>query len=377
MRPSEPFQAVKTLTYVVFSTELSSAIWSLLPIELLQEILLFLAVNNHNQARSLRLVSRHVNIWMLPILFQSVSLTTPGHVTHFTSTLLPKRRIYIPLLRSNLHTTPRPLSSYYVRSLAMVINARLPSMEVAMAKVAPALTNLQNLAITSQNLTSHAHWLRKFPIHPQNIMLLHFGRPQYVNFGEPLFKQVTHLYTSVLDGHRRSSVADIPELTHLAVHTRFHLDDPRALSVSRSLIATLRALPRLKMLILTIDAEMTDDVKLQTWKVLLEPCLADERFYLVPYFVHPRLEWNLVVSGSQSVWDRALEWRLMEGLDVNARAQYLSEKMMEGYAESVAVHRTKKAEAEWEIDLVQRDSFSEMDEDPTEHRAYTLFFNHR
>ncbi|KAF8641341.1 hypothetical protein AX16_010039 [Volvariella volvacea WC 439] len=339
---------------------LSPELWSRLPIELLREILLFVVARDPRRGRQLRLISRHVNVWILPAFFQTLTLTTADRVIQFTSTLLPKRKITLPGLKSHLHVSPRPLSSYTITSLAYVINARLPSLEVAMAKVAPALTHLQNLAITGQNFISHAHWLRQSPIRPRFVMLLHFGRPQLVSFHEPIFQEVTHLYTAILDGSRMTSVADLPALSHLALHTRVSLDIPRASEIARTIVRTLQRLPRLKMLVFTINANHSDSVIIRTWRSVLEPCFADERFYFLPNFVSPRQEWTNIVTGLPNIWDRALLQPAYSPLIL------FELPIVEPQLDPSPIPPARKGEPEWEIDMVQRENFAETDEDPTE-----------
>jgi hypothetical protein len=345
-------------------------------VELLREIILYLASTTAHSARELRLVSRYANIWVLPLLFRTLVLTAPEHITRFAATLLPKRKFHIPALKSKLHTFPRPLSSYTVESLALVINTRLPSIETALASVAPAFTHLKNLAITGQNMSSNAYWLRQYPIRPRKMMILHFGSPQMVNFREPIFESVTHLYTSVLVGYRDSSVEHLPHLTHLAVHARIDLSEDLASRVTQLLRTTLESLPDLRTLVLVINSDEVYDTRLALWLRLLVECLKDKRFILLPYFRHPRMEWEAMLADEHTVWDRAQVWRRVESEDDFTQVQYRGDMLKAVRSEHASLPGKKFMEADWEVDLIERDGFYPMDADPTERREATLSMFH-
>ncbi|KAF9455669.1 hypothetical protein BDZ94DRAFT_1315978 [Collybia nuda] len=350
----------------------SEAVWSRLPMELMREIILYVASTNGRSARELRLVSRYVNIWVLPLLFRTLVLTTPEHITRFAATLLPKRKFHIPALKSTLHTFPRPLSSYTIDSLALVVNSRLPSVETALASVAPAFTHLKTLVITGQNMSSNAYWLRQNPIHPQKMMILHFGSPQLVNFKEPIFQSVTHLYTSVLVGYRESSVEHLPNLTHLAAHTRIDLSEDFATRVAHLLLATLESLPNLYSFVFVLNSDEISDSRLSLWSRLLEGCLRDKRFILLPYFRHPRMEWEAMLADEHTVWNRAQVWRRVKSEDNFTQIQYHSDMLKAVRAEHATLPNKKYMEADWEVDLIEREGFYAMDADPTERREATL-----
>ncbi|GLB42466.1 hypothetical protein LshimejAT787_1104810 [Lyophyllum shimeji] len=336
-------------------TRCNIAVWSRLPIELTREIILCLASTDTNEARSLRLVSRHTNVWVLPLLFRTLTLTTQEQVTRFASTLLPKRKLHIPALKSNLHNFPRPLSSYTIESLALVVNTRLPSVENALANVAPAFSRLKNLAITGQDLSANAHWLRQHPIHPPNMMILHFGSPYLVNFRDPIFRCVTHLYTSTLDGHRGSFVADVSQLSHLAVHTRLdHHPEIMSLIVERFLYL-LDNMLQLQLFVFVLDSDDGPEEKSNEWMAALTPCLDDKRFIVLPHFRDPRMEWEAMLKGQNSVWDRALAWRdIRQRGDPREILEYRNEVMDEFRSEKRRLLE-KRHPVEWEIDLVQRE----------------------
>jgi hypothetical protein len=323
------------------------------------------ASKSNSRARTLRLVCRCVNYWILPILFHSLWLTSPDHISRFAATLLPKKKLHIPALKSHLHTFPCPLSSYIIESLAFVVQTRLPSVEIALESVAPAFSRLKNLVISGQNLSSNAHWLRQHPIHPQQMMILHFGFPHLVNFREPIFQSVTHLYTSTLAGHRNSSVADLPLLTHLAIHTRIDLPESAVASFVEQLINTLEAIPQLQCLVLVLNSSGLRHPKLQSWTNVLKLCFCDERFFLLPFFRDVHLECQDVLESGSKVWDRAKLWRQVESQDDTTKTRF-----MHSVSQNQDTSRRIKnyMDAVWYIDLVQQDSSPT----PDDHREATL-----
>ena len=330
------------------SDHLSAKLWSQLPLELIREILLVLSRMSTENARELRLVSSDVNVLVLPVLFEHVVMVYPEHVNRFTATLLPKRKNYIPALKSKLHIIPRLLSSYKVDSWVLVVNDRRPSIETALASIGPVFSGLSKLAITGQNLSSNAFWLRQHPIHPKVVFLIHYGSPHLVNFYEPVFKSVTHLYTCITHGHRYSTVADLPCLTHLAVSTRLDLPETTAIKVVASLRAILTACERLQSLVFTMTCTEFDNPQYRMWEFLLEGCRADKRFRFLPDYRSPRLEWLDIVDGRWNLWDRASVWPhldLLESstMDFDRRLSFSSLRDWTG--------------DDWEIDLVQRDNY--------------------
>jgi len=281
-------------------------------------------------------------------------LTSPDDISRFAAALLPKRKIHIPALKYQLHTFPCPLSSYAIESLALVVQTRLPSVEIALASVAPAFSRLKNLVISGQNLSSNAYWLRQHPIYPERMMILHFGYPQLVNFREPIFQSVTHLYTSTLAGHRSSSVTDVPLLTHLAVHTRIDLPQSTAVRIVQQLLNTLKATPQLQCLVLVLNSNELLHPKLQSWLNVLKPCFGDDRFFLLPFFRDVYLECQDMLASGSKVWDRAKFWRQVEFQDDTIKTRFMH-RVTRGDLD--APQRTKTyMDAVWYIDLVQKDS---------------------
>lgn len=232
-------------------------------------------------------------------------------------------------------------------------------METALASVGPVFGGLTKLAITGQSLSANAYWLRQHPIYPRFMMIVHHGSPHLVNFHEPVLKGVTHLYTSITHGHRFSSVADVPGLTHLAVHARVGLSADTAAKVAYSLQTILDTCPKLECLVLSLNADSLRDPHLEMWEYVLEKCLADTRFILLPYYRLPRLEWGDIVKGEGSIWVRAKEWVKMEREEVREMTMVAVER-----EKSLVPCLKHPKEGEWEIDLVQRDDYWPRDENP-------------
>jgi hypothetical protein len=344
---------------------MSPHLWGQLPLEMICEILLVLAQTSLEKARQLRLVSSDVNILMLPILFRHVVMVFPEHIHQFTTTLLPKRKNYIPALKSKLHIIPRMLSSYKVDTWALVVNERRPSIETALASVAPVFAGLSKLAITSQNLSSNAFWLRQHSIHPKLIFLLHYGCPHLVNFYDPIFKSVTHLYTCLTHGHRYSTIADLPSLTHLAVSTRKELNERTALNVAASLKDILKSCANLMSLIFLMAVTSLDDPLYMTWHGWLKDCLEDKRFVFLPDYRLPRMEWNSILNGKKSLWDRAREWQQFELIQEPLRTLLREQALDEAHDErELFPMLSNRREEEWEIDLVERDNYEPPTDDP-------------
>ena len=268
-------------------------------------------------------------------------------------------------MKSTLHTLPRPLSSYAINSLAFVVHTRLPSVEIGLASVAPAFAQVKNLVVTAQNLSSNAHWIRRHPIRPRYMMVIHFGFPHLFNYREPIFESVTHMYTSVLTGLRGTSVTDLPRLTHLAVHTRGSISVSAALGVANQIAKFLGALPRLECFVLVLGDPPAGEPHLDEWKEMLGSCMHDKRFSLLPYFRDPRQEWQDIVDGSESVWDRATTWRSLENESAARQLSYLAVLVSGQYLVPPAF-QNKPLEPEWEIDLVQRVDYSPYEGDPAE-----------
>ena len=339
-------------------SNLSPHIWGQLPPELIREIMLFLARMDVTRAHYLRLISNEFNVLILPILFRHVVMLRPEHINNFTTTLLPKRKIYIPALKSKLHFMPRMLSTYKVDTWVLAVNSQRPSLETALASVAPVFTSLTKLAITGQNLSSNAFWLRKNPIHPTVMLLVHYGSPHLVNYYDPIFKDVTHFYTSITHGHRYSTVADLPSLTHLAVSTRSSIPTTTARNLAASLKSALEVCTKLKSLVFIMNFDTIDDPNYHSWTTWLAECLTDKRFTFLPDYRLPRMEWRDIVNGGKTLWDRALEWKRFDDVaeptrtEMKREALYLARKE---YGDSPGQDRC--CTQEWEIDLVQRDNY--------------------
>ncbi|KAG5642347.1 hypothetical protein DXG03_002971 [Asterophora parasitica] len=351
----------------------TATIWSRLPTELMREIILHTASIDITTAHSLRLVSRYTNIWVLPLLFRTLTLTSSNQITRFAATLLPKRKLHIPALKSTLHLSPRPLSSYTIESLALVINSRLPSIEVALEKVAPAFTGLKNLVITGQNYSANAHWIRQHSIYPKHVMILHFGSPHPVNYRDPMFRSVTHLYTCTLVGHKQSFVTDLPQLTHIAVHTRLKYPSDLIPVIADGFLRLLERSPQLQLFVFVLDSEGFYDETIREWHRALAKSLEDKRFIILPFFRHPRMEWECMLNGQANVWDRALTWRAVQlNNDQWERSRYEDEVSKEVRVENLFISK-KNYPVDWEIDLMQRDDYVSYEGDPTERREAVMF----
>ncbi|KAH9478179.1 hypothetical protein JR316_0008632 [Psilocybe cubensis] len=324
-----------------------------------------MAQSNIEKARELRFVSSDVNVLVLPIIFRHVVMVLPEHVNRFTTTLLPKRKNFIPALRSKLHTMPRLLSSYKVDTWVFVVNDRRPSLESALASIAPVFVGLSRLVITGQNLSSNAFWLRQHAIHPSIMLLVHYGSPHLVNFYDPIFKSVTHLYTCITHGHRYSTIADLASLTHLAVSTRPDLTETTARNVAASLTAILQTCTNITSLILVMDLAGTDDFRYRMWTTWLKACLEDQRFLFLPQYQPPRMEWSSIVNGRKTLWDRADEWRRLSEISEPMRSKLMRQLVIQNEKERMAFPPPgDRREEEWEIDLVQRDNYHSQADDP-------------
>ncbi|KAF9530951.1 hypothetical protein CPB83DRAFT_849918 [Crepidotus variabilis] len=368
---------------------MSSRLWTRLPLELMREILVILAMTSEREARQLRLVSSDINVLVLPLIYQHIIITKLEDIIRLTTTLLPKRKHYIPALKSRLHIIPRSLSTYQVESCSLVLNDRGPFIETALASIAPVFSGVSKLAITARNLQAHGYWLREHPIRPNTVMLLHYGSPALVNFYDPIFQNVTHLYTSITTGHRYSSVSDLPLLTHLAVSTRPYLPEQTAKNIAASLRLILNQCKRLRMLVLVMDFGNISDADWlhPLWQSWLEQCDTDNRFVLLPDYRPPRIEWDDMVnedssssfvsmtpSSSQTeldthrkfetLWGRALSWKnrsknsmITWFADLEEREAWRAATKLKFEELEAAGFFTNYCGPEWEIDLVQRDNY--------------------
>lgn len=344
-------------------------------------------MTSDQKARELRLVSSDVNVLVLPLLFRNIVITTPNDVYRLTTTLLPKRKYHIPALKSRLHVMPRPLATYNVESCVLVINDRRPSLEEALAKIAPVFCGISKLAITARNLQAHGYWIRRYPIRPKIMIVVHFGSPHLINYHDPIFERVTHLYTSTIDGHRSSTVIDLPSLTHLAICTRPDLPEATATRIITSLRAILKQCKSLRMLVLVMDfgSSLISDIRMPIWESRLVECTSDDRFVFLPDFRAPRLEWEDIVRDTapltssthstnineaesfyDSVWNRAERWkRVIKRLSQTPFTPEFFNKnvlhlafLRQSHLRIIAAESFSKYDGpEWEIDLVERDNY--------------------
>ncbi|KXN82308.1 hypothetical protein AN958_02740 [Leucoagaricus sp. SymC.cos] len=313
------------------------SLWPALPVELKRLVLELVARNDINDARSLRLVSRDINVLVLPIIFHSVVLENLPDLFTLTRTIAP---LPTPVHRLRNRTPvhpPRPLSTYNTASLALLLPETRPSIENALAGVGAVFSRIRYLAITSRNLSSNAFWLRQNRVRPTHIMLLHHGSPRPVNWRDRIFSQTTHIFTSSLDSHGTSTLSDLSNLTHLAVSTHSEIAEDKIRYIVDKLEWILfdpdNTLPKLDALVLAIErfphpppervcGHLVVDFLarerymnvLTRWRTNLQQCLAASRFYILPDPLYPREEWdNWIHSSSphhsQDIWRRAIAYR--------------------------------------------------------------------
>ncbi|KAF8986752.1 hypothetical protein BDQ17DRAFT_634647 [Cyathus striatus] len=349
---------------------LFSRLWSRLPVELIQEILLFLASISTRQACQLRFISKDVNRLIVPHLFRDVVFNTTERITRFSSSLAPRRPVLIPALKKKFISMPPNLSDYHVESLTLVVNKRLPSIELALASMAPMFNRVRKLAITGEQLLANAHWLRRYPLRPRFMMIIHHGRPPLLNFHEPIFDQVTHLYTSSLFGHHnRSSVLDLPNLTHLCVTARRGVPQSTINEITAFLWRLLAVSPTLKSLVFCLNTGPAPD---PDWSVSLKRFVDDKRFVLIPYHPLPRMQWRNIILGRMSIWDKAENWRTLDSRPDWRETPKKKEMVVEAIhnEQSAFQQRVRCPEGEWEADLVERDGYEPPDMDPDQRGGF-------
>ncbi|KAI0278422.1 hypothetical protein BGY98DRAFT_541153 [Russula aff. rugulosa BPL654] len=397
--PSPLRHVSSTLQYHPLSTPspplpLSPAVWSNLPIELVTQILLYAAFASRADAHAFCLVSSAVRRAVLPALYHNVLLRSASQVPAFVSPFTAKQR------RPPYHYYPSPsghdnsssssnsklLAHIPIHALALALPTKRPSLEVALARTAPALTSLEHLALTAPLLGAHAHWLRAAPhVRPRTLTLYHLGRPAPVHFGEPFLRNVTHLYTSTLCGFRGTSPASLPSLTHVALSTRATqppsvIDD--VLAAARRVLSTC---PHLVMLVLSLDSTGSTPtptaiaasaaaaaaaatpascahggIGIATPSIITLPvpwraALArqrDPRLHVLPFALHARIMWWDVVaggegSGVQDVFACAQAWRDAEARGVTSVMLRLA---AEAALRNAALDSWK--EDEWDLDLM-------------------------
>ncbi|KAF8266362.1 hypothetical protein EI94DRAFT_1786989 [Lactarius quietus] len=356
---------------------LSPNVWSTLPIELVTQILLYVAFASREDAHTLCLVSSAVRRAVLPALYHNVLLRHAAQVPAFVS----------PFAMSTSTRSSRRCSSpgnaklqahIPIHSLALALPTKRPSLEVALARAAPALASLEHLALTAPLFGAHAHWLRDSSIEnrgiqPRTLMLYHLGRPAPVHFGEPFLQRVTHLYTSTLTGFRGSSPASLPALTHIALSTRAAQPPAIIDEVLASARRVLSACPDLAMLVLALDGihmPAQVQVQMQMQELALAHGLGhaqsppplgsialpapwrsarqrDPRLYVLPFALRARLAWQDIIMGVPDMFACAREWRDAEARgDAGAMLRLAAEVA----ARNTALETWK--EDEWDLDLM-------------------------
>jgi len=398
--PSPLRHVSSTLQYQPLSTPspplpLSPAIWSNLPIELVLQILLYAAFASRADAHALCLVSSAVRRAVLPALYHNVLLRSASQVPAFVSPFTAKQRRppyhyhssptdYNDSDSSRSSSNAKLLAYIPIHALAIALPTKRPSLEVALARTAPALASLEHLALTAPLLGAHAHWLRAAPhVCPRTLMLYHFGRPAPVHFGEPFLRNVTHLYTSTLCGFRGTSPASLPSLTHIALSTRATqppsvIDE--VLAAARRVLSTC---PHLVMLVLSLDgtgstptpttiaastaaaaaaaatcthgSSGTTTPSIVTLPVPWRAALArqrDPRLHVLPFALHARIMWwDIVTDGegaeAQDIFTCAQAWR-------DAEARGATSVMVRLAAEAALRNAALDSwkEDEWDLDLM-------------------------
>lgn len=371
---------------------LSPAVWSNLPIELVTQILLYAAFASRADAHAFCLVSSAVRRAVLPALYHNVLLRSASQVPAFVSPFTAKQR------RPPYHYYPSPthngsggsspnsklLAHIPIHALALALPTKRPSLEVALARTAPALASLEHLALTAPLLGAHAHWLRAAPhVRPRTLTLYHLGRPAPVHFGEPFLRNVTHLYTSTLCGFRGTSPASLPSLTHIALSTRATQPPSVIDEVLAAARRMLNTCPHLVMLVLSLDSTGSTSTptaiaasaaaaaatagscahggigtaapSIITLPVPWRAALArqrDPRLHILPFALHARIMWWDVVaggegSGVQDVFACAQAWR-------DAEARGATSVMLRLAAEAALRNAALDSwkEDEWDLDLM-------------------------
>ncbi|TFK39209.1 hypothetical protein BDQ12DRAFT_73566 [Crucibulum laeve] len=332
----------------------------------------FLASTSVAQACELRLVSREVNKSVISSVFRDLLFTTPEQVIRFSNTLHPKSKVIVPALKRRLHTLPLNILQCAVESLTLVVPNTLPSIETSLSHVAPLLTRIRKLAITGQQLASNAYWLRMHEIRPQHMMILHHGVPPLVNFYEPIFQSVTHLYTSSLFGHHNgSSILSMPSITHLAVSTRTNI----ALQCRERVIAFLHTIlteeptsKTLQMVVLSLNCGVSPSYRADPWLYALRSCMVDKRFILLPYSQSARTEWEDTLTENHDIWSRANTWRELESSPDTA-ANHMKKEMI---VRDLQCKERRSTAGEWMVDLVQREDYHQEPIDPGERNEFRM-----
>ena len=369
---------------------LSSVIWSDLPIELVAQILLYAAFASRADAHALCLVSSAVRRAVLPALYHNVLLRSASQVPAFVSPFTAKQKRppyhhypYLAGHNNSSSSNAKLLAHIPIHALALALPTKRPSLEVALARTAPALSSLEHLALTAPLLGAHAHWLRAAPhVRPRTLMLYHLGRPAPMHFGEPFLRNVTHLYTSTLCGFRGTSPASLPSLTHIALTTRA----TQPLSVIDEVLTAARCVlstcPHLVMLVLSLDStgstptpasiaastaaaaatapscaqgSGTATPSIITLPIPWRAALArqrDPRLHVLPFAPHARIMWWDIVaggdgSGVQDVFACAQAWR-------DAEARGATSVMLRLAAEAALRNAALDSwkEDEWDLDLM-------------------------
>ncbi|THH13000.1 hypothetical protein EW146_g7171 [Bondarzewia mesenterica] len=341
-------------------------IWGNLPVELVREIFVALAMADRTDAKALCLVSKSIRRLVLPFLYHTILLRNTEQVVAFAAPFLPRRPPPFPL--SSSPSSSRPVASFPVYSLALAVPAKRPSIEHALDSVAGAFTKVLNLAITAPLLGAHAFWLRKHDIRPTTFMLYHHGLPKPINFREAYFSQVTHLHTSTLSGFHSSSLRDLPALTHVALMIRATQQESvmfEIICIMQDLLVDCR---KIEMIVLSLDlpaprGQEAECYDLTRWNMVLRFASLNQRFFLLPYTRRARLEWHDIASNRSDVFSRAWEWRAIEEeQDVRLKEMKKNKVWERVYMEEEAFVKWSD-EYEWDLDLKQAPGYAHQKSD--------------
>ncbi|KAI4525125.1 hypothetical protein K525DRAFT_261778 [Schizophyllum commune Loenen D] len=252
----------------------SAELWSTLPVDILREIILEIAINYPVAAGHLRRVCSEFNRWILPVILKHVVLETSSDAMRYARTIhgwedepakVDDNPWGVPLIKSLAKPKRNrfPRSVMRAQSLALVTPTQLPSVENALSGV-DTLADIHSLAISYGNLGAHRFWLLSKHVRPRRIMLLHHGDPVYIDMRDELFSQVTHLYANnpnyltIWDGYRirdysRGRRIQSECLRYIAIHTKLEtMTEAQRRDVADGLRWILELYPTIEHLVLTV-----------------------------------------------------------------------------------------------------------------------------
>ena len=339
---------------------LNVEVWRNLPIELVTEILIYMAVADRTDAKNLCLVSSSIRRLISSCLYHNVLLRNAEQVTSFASPFLPKRSS----LFLSSSSQRKPVSPFPIYSLALAVPARRPSIEEMLGSIGNAFKNISNLSITAPLLGAHAFWLRKHHVRPTTAMIFHLGLPNPVNFRESYFSHVTHLYTSTLTGFHSSSLRDLPALTHVALTVRASQPERVMHNITAQIRELLHDCGNLHMIVLSLGTPAFRGHEgycyyLTCWDRILSFCASHPRFFLLPYVRPARLEWDDITSRQPDVFSRAKEWREIEAEAEEGSKREKKEAIWKQVWTEEEEFKRWKDGREWDLDLREAPGYLE------------------